>query len=1150
MLNIITGGFGSGKSAHLCDLIRETLSANLQSKAILIVPEQFSYSAEKYLSEEMGGLGLNRVDVVTLSRLARKFVDTSSDLLPSGKMMLVCKAAASVSEENIFYPSINKPGFLSSLAELFSEFRRYCIAPEDLEGLSLSSPAAEKKIASINEIYSGYLSLFGEDFTDSDDTPRLFAEKIIQSKAFSDTYIFIDDYNDFLPQHYDVLRAFITTAPAVHVTLSIGSEDEGGIFAPVIKTKKTLQAIALGSGVQLCGVHLEGGYDYIASPDLRFLIENWESQKSFTESCENVEIFTARSLYSETERTAAEIIAAVRDRGLRFRDIGVVCGDINQYLHILNAVFADYRIPFFSDEKLTVTQHPVAKTVLSLFNIIEENWSYSAVFDYLRSGCVYTKTKNGAVPLEPEDIDVLENYVLLYGIKGKKMWFEQWTKAGETIFDDVIENRSVSEYDLEKLNRLRLEIITPFNHFLENKGRTAAAICSAVYDFMCDINLYEGLLMECDTFDSLGKRDESEQYKQVWNTVLEVLDQLVIAAGKGSISRSTFADFFKNGLSQCQLSIIPSGLDRVTVSSAQKNSPQKVKELYILGAVYGAIPAIGGGDSILTDHDRTMLLSALSQCDKELAPDNMNKALRENLRLYRICASASDRLSISFPAANSEGGAMSPAGFISDISKILPKATRRNNVLSKPSNEELLASSKRGFYYMLERLSEYYNEKPEALWQSVFNWYSKNPQYAGKLEILKNAAKYKKLQPRLSQLKAQLLYGKNKKYSITALEKYSKCPFSYYVERGLYARPQEVKRVEKSHIGSLIHAAVCSFCRLVEDGARSISDIHARWVALTAEDCDLLIAQVMEDMSEKILARTGSDKKQIEYLLSRCQRTLKKSVDSIRKSLAKGEYTSICYEKDFEVSIDWQGESITLLGTIDRIDIMEQAAENKVNIRIVDYKSGHKKFSIAAICNKIDMQLVLYSIAAVKMYEGGALMTDSGKKPQISALLYNRLNDDYVSIPENDPALAEKELAKQRKMDGIVILDEDAETGGLIADTVYGMDSDFEETHQSEFLNLSLKKDNTFTASSQVASRGEFDIMSDYIRKAVIDMDKEIKSGRISISPYRDGVSSSCNYCQFKEACMFDSAFDKCRPLISGTDKAMEKMKKEVRPDE
>ena len=192
LLNIITGGFGSGKTAHLYNLIRQNLKNNPKSRAILIVPEQFSYNAEKQLSEEMGGLGLNGIDGVTLSRLAPKFTDTSKNRLPSGKMMLICKAAATIREDNIFHSAVSKPGFLFSLSELFSEFKRYLITPEDLSDLSISSKAAEKKIASINEIYTKYLSLYGEDFTDSDDTFALFAEKIRTSGAFSDTYIFID----------------------------------------------------------------------------------------------------------------------------------------------------------------------------------------------------------------------------------------------------------------------------------------------------------------------------------------------------------------------------------------------------------------------------------------------------------------------------------------------------------------------------------------------------------------------------------------------------------------------------------------------------------------------------------------------------------------------------------------------------------------------------------------------------------------------------------------------------------------------------------------------------------------------------------------------------------------------------------------------
>lgn len=1142
LLSIISGGTGSGKSQHLYNLISENLKNNPNSCAVLIVPEQFSYTAEKTLTEKFGGLGLNRVEVLTLSRLISRHINMENSLLPSGKMMLVTKAISKISEDNVFFASSKKQGLSSALSELFGEFKRYNVTPDDLSGITLENPLSQKKLDSICQIYKSYSQLFGESFTDTDDAPRLFAEYIMNSDTFSNTFFFFDEYNDFMPQHYDIIRALIIKSRGVFTTLTIGNNDTDGIFAPVLKTKSRLCSIALNVGAQLYTNELtEENCDQ--APDINHLLSNWDTGNTFSGKCENISIFTARDLYSEATHTASKITELVRDHGLRYRDIGVIVGDMSSYMHILSAVFKESEIPFFCDEKIAITMHPIARTLLSLFKIIDSNWSYSAVFDYLRTGYVFIKDENGISPINPEDVDILENYVLANGIRGKKAWFNPWREMGETIFDDVIENYSIRDYDLEKLNSLREQIILPFVNFLENKGRTVHAIAEATYNFLCDINLYEGILKECKNFDEKGLRDESEQFKQVWNTLLEVLDQAVTSSGDDVISRETFFRLIESGLSACSLSIIPSGIDQVSVGTLGRNAPKKVKALFIIGTLYGAVPEEPSPSAILSDFDRSQINEALLSKEKELAPDDLGRLALSNLKLFRMVATAGEKLYVSYPIANSEGNSLSPARFVSALSKMFPDIKVTDNVISETDDEELLSSSKRGFYYMLSKISQYYKKDPDGLWKAVFDWYSQNPEYTGRLDILKTAADFRKITPRLSKLKAEALFGKGKKYSITTLEKYNKCPFSYYLEKGLKAMPQEVKRVEKSHLGSLAHAAICEFCKEVEKGATSIAEIHKNWTSLTEESANSLIASIMQGMREKILKRVNSDKNQIEYLLLRCERTLKKSVDTIRKSLALGGFTAVCYEKDFEVNIDWKSETVTLFGTIDRIDIMEKLAENRADIRIVDYKTGHKKFSIASIVNKLDMQLVLYAIAAQKMYEQGKIESSNpALSPRISAIMYNKINDDMVKLDSTDLSLAEKMIKSKNKLDGVLVLDDDESQ-------LTDMDETLAVESESEYLNVAFKKDGTLSSSSQVTTRETFDDLCQFMKKSVIDTHNSIKSGDISISPYKNGQFSPCSYCDYAEVCMFDG-IGKYRKLITKDNTALEFIKKELLEDE
>lgn len=1148
-MELITGSIGSGKSSYLYNTIKNNLAKSPSQNAILIVPEQFSYTAEKSLLKEFDGLGLNRVEVITFSRLCNRYLKQDNAILPSGKMMLAKKASSDLDEDNVYFFSSKHSGFTQSLSELFSELKRYNISPSDFENLNIENPHTSKKLSSVNAIYKAYLESFGEQFFDSDDALLSFCEFVSDSGIFKNTVFYIDDYNDFMPQHYTAIKTFLKNSLGVYVTLGIDYKNSN-LFAPTQKTFSRLLCLGEDMGINAKNTSLKGSADYIKAEDIRFLLENWDIKPKYDKPSQNISVFNAMDLYSEVEHIAAQIMTLVREHGYRFRDIGIICGDMEEYLYILSSVFSDFDIPFFADEKLSVSMHPIAKVILSLFDIIKNNFSYDSVFAYLRLGYIYEKTDDKITAISQEDIDILENYVLLHGIKGKKMWFSDWTQNGKTVFDDVISTYSHDEFDLVRLNEIRKKVILPFDNFLQSRGRTAEKIAEAVYNFICDINLYDGLLSECEHFDKLGLRDESEQFKQVWNYIIETLDQIVSVLGGGAVSREAFAEYFECGLSGTQISIIPSGIDRVSLGTVSRNSPARVKVLFILGASKGQIPKVTKESTLLSDFDRITINSALSAKKKELAPDNINRILLENLKLYRVISTATEKLYISCPASDSEGNPIVFSSFVTEIIDMFD-INVTDNIISEPTPKELIASAKHGFYYMLQKLSNYYKKTPEKLWQSVYDWYAKNDAYKDKLGIIQNAAMYKKIQPKLSKVHAEMLYGKNKKYSITALELYENCPFSYYLKNGMHVTAQKEKEIEKSHIGSLVHAAICEFCKIVEDGSTSVSEIHQKWCDLTEERCIELVHTVMENISKKVLSKATYEINQLEYLLSRCEFTLKKSIETIRKSLSQGKYTAVCYEQDFEVQIDWNKSAITLKGTIDRIDIMEDTENGKLNIRIIDYKTGNKSFSMDAICNKVDMQLVLYAIATLKMAESGLINGNKSLYPQISAILFNKIQDPELKEIGISEISSQNEKASAQKMSGLMILEaeENAQGTAFNIESVNDMDSTFSNSMSSDFLPIKINKNGTLSAHSSAVSQKEFEIISNYIKKSVIDADKAIESGNIDIMPYKNGENTPCKYCDFKEICMFDSHFDSYR-IKKKTDNIIDFMEKEVTKDE
>ena len=102
--------------------------------------------------------------------------------------------------------------------------------------------------------------------------------------------------------------------------------------------------------------------------------------------------------------------------------------------------------------------------------IITKNWSFDSIFNYL---------KIGLLPIENEDIYILENYCKKWGIKGSKWYDGDWNFC-----DENNENKE----QLERIKQIRKEIINPLIKLKEtiNNNRTIGDITKGLYDFLIE----------------------------------------------------------------------------------------------------------------------------------------------------------------------------------------------------------------------------------------------------------------------------------------------------------------------------------------------------------------------------------------------------------------------------------------------------------------------------------------------------------------------------------------------------------------------------------------------------------------------------------------------------------------------------------------
>lgn len=1144
LLDIIYGDTGTGKTELCIDLIERTLKKNPGHRAILTVPDQYSYSAEKILVERLGGTGINGIEVVTFSQFFRRYVRKDNDYLtPSGKQMLYYLATrADNPEESIFSNSVDKPGFVNKVAELISEMKRYLVTPDILQNFSDGDDMLSKKISAFSKIYEKYNQLLGDNFADSDDDFSRFADFVMTDEEFKYTHIWFDGFSDFLPQHFEVIRALLCSAQSVHVSLCLTEERaEEDIFKTTVSTCNRLKKICEETGARLYEQSTDNICRNINSPEVLFLRNNlYRRKKSYSEKTNDISIFYSKDLYSETEYVAKNIIKELKN-GARYRDIGVMCANMDAYAHIIEAVFSDYGIPYFTDIEMAVSDHPIIITLLSVFDIYETNWSYESVFRYLRTGFIYEK-KDIVSTINPEDIDILENYVLKHGIRGKKKWLQdEWQEKSEGVFDFINEEKRPSEtIDIEYINSIRKKVTAPFFNFYEKTSgrRTCRELATALFEFLCDIHLYDGLLYEISKLNDAGRRDEAERLKEVWNIILEVINQAVVVCGDDYCKRDAFRELIRNGLDKASLKIIPSGIDSISIGAPDRNTSEKFKIAFFVGITQGTMPSETHTDGIITDSER----KRLEEAGLEIAKDSQKKNEREIFKVYRAVTSVSQKLYFSCPTSDSEGNSKQSSLFIKELIRLFPKISIDDDLIETVDEE--IYTEKQAFLYVMKSLS---NIEIKERAEVVAEFFKESEYFKSRLPMMNFAEHYKAVQPEITMENAKRLYNDYHRYSASRLNDFSGCPFSYYIKHGLGAKEQETWQIKKFEIGSLLHWAVMEYCNEVEDGAETMSETAEKWKQLSDEDSMEIIDRIMDDITARTMLRLSRNKGQVEYLLKRMKKILIRSVETVRMSLARGEYSALCYEKDFRIDIEWKGKKVGLNGTIDRVDAMEDIQEGKIYLRVIDYKSGSKDFSITDISNNTDMQLVLYAIAATELYKKGALgKAEQGLEPEITGILYNKLRNDMISADGNDIEKIEKELKNKQKLNGIIIADPCDEV--KIADD---MDKTMYLTHDiSEFLKLGLNKDGGINKRmSSITPREDFDALVNYVRKTAVRIDTEIFEGNISIKPsVGKSGKSACNYCKYREICLYDAKLDGFRREIEAK-AAMDYIKKEVKED-
>ena len=1114
-LRFCFGPSGSGKSHRIYEEIMQRAAEEPGRNFLIIVPDQFTMQTQKDLVMRSDRDGILNIDVLSFGRLSHRILEeVGTKEMPvlddTGKSLVLQKVAADLKEQLPAMGSLlHKQGYIHEVKSAISEFMQYGISTQDMDKLITSAQkrgALAMKLKDLKTLYRGFQDYIRDHFITTEETLDVLRRSLSKSKILKGSVVVFDGFTGFTPIQNRLIQELMRVCAETIVTVTIGvGEDpykmdgEQKLFHLSKKTVADLEKLAAEAEVERGeDLFVKGGPNRFAkAPALHYLEQNLfrYQYEPYAGEQQEIHMFEALSPREEVHQTALYIRHLIREQGMTYRDIAVVIGDLEGYASYVETEFGQLEIPCFLDRTRGIVLNPMIEYIKSALQLYIKDFSYDTVFHFLRSGMA---------DISREEIDELENYVIRTGARGYRTYSRLFTRRTEEMQENAEGSEQAEEKTMERLNRIRQQFMDAVEILHMGSQEKAGDYVSHLYDFLEQNQVQQKLLNYQQQFEKEGDLSRAREYAQIYRLVMDLLDQVYELLGEEEISRQEFADILEAGFGEITVGTIPQNVDRIVVGDMERTRLKQVKVLFFLGVNDGNIPKNASKGGIISDMDREFLIES----GTEMAPSPRQQMYIQRLYLYLNMTKPSEQLYLSYAKVNSEGKGIRPSYLIDTVRKLFPAMS-----VEYPQNRsrlEQIEGRQEGARYLAEELREYVEGTlPEEERQDFYLMYRAYEADAAGRDLLTRAAFRRYRESGLSRIVARALYGQQLENSVSRLETYAACACRHFLQYGLSLQEREEFGFEASDMGTVYHA-------VLENFAGKLAESNLTWWDFTED----FAAKAVKESVEAYAATYGEtvlySSARNEYAITRMSRILIRTVLTLQKHLKQGSFQPDDYELSFRFAEDLdsihvdlsEDEKMHLQGRIDRIDVSEDAEH--VYVKVIDYKSGNRKFDLAALYYGLQLQLVVYMNAAMEM--------ESRKHPDKeivpAALLYYHIDDPTIETPVEltDEQINEQILAKLR-MNGVVNSD---------PEVVERLDRYMQD--KSVVIPVEKKKDGSFSARSGVLSREEMQMISSYVDAKIRSIGREILDGKIAANPYEKGNEEACTYCAYKKVCGFDGS--------------------------
>ncbi len=1080
-------------------------------QAIVIVPDQYTLEAEKQAFRNLGTDVLLDVEVLSLSRLGQRILsktggDRRTFIDKYGRYMILSGIIADADKSLTVFRGVKDRGsFIDMVSDFISEMKQYNVTPEDVlamgEGLSSKGDMLREKLKDLHLIFRMYEKAIEGKYTDSEDRLALLAKAIEDCDDVEAASLWVYGFDSFTPKNLDIIGALMGKAVDVNVVLMCDFSpeyDELFRLSKIVINRLKAQAEDRNIGYRLS--QIDERFAVSRPPAIKAIESSMYSLNPVpSRDWEGLTVVRCANLYNEAESAAGFVLGLIRDEGLRYRDIAVICNDTGKRSSILRRVFREYGVDFFDDEKRSILSSPLATYVVSLLE--------TAAGRFPTPDLIKTH-KSGLSPMSDDEIEEIENYAIKYRIKGT-MWKKPFTKGRMEYGDD----------GMEVIDVLREKTVAPALAVEEmfKSSKTFRDFLVSYYGFLAGESGVRDKLAEIAELQSRsGLFDLAAETSQSWSMVMGAFEQMAELMGDDPFDVDKLLEILKAGLSQMEIGVLPPSADDVLIGTMQRTRTGSVKAMLVVGANEGLIPMAPSTEGLFSVEE----LEYFAEEGRDLCKTDAVRAMEETLAIYRNLSKAEKHLYISYSAADDEGGEIKPSQLISDLRRLFPRMIIRPDSVNSGDSGAVLGGRVNTLRRFTEELHKARrNEKIDPVWEAVRDWIMVNE--PEDLKMLKSGLEFTNDQqpvPR-EEVKALFLRSGDARSDTLSIspsraESFSRCPFSHFIAYGL--RPEERRIFEASgrEIGDLYHSCLMDVAKILTE--------KNMWHTVTREECREMVREIVErsasDYREGVFRFSNEEEYKTRRVVDACDLVCWILIEQVRA----GRIKESLYEEPFgrgktfsEIRVECESGTVIIEGKIDRVDILEDD-----RVKIIDYKTGEETFDIDEAAAGFRLQLMLYLEAA-----GDPSGTD--RKP--AGVFYFHVEDPRedmtrISGEEGEEGLALK-IRRFFRMNGVMV-DDPA--------VIREIDGEFDKS--SDIIPVKVNKEGNVTSASATGSGArfliteeEFSRLRSQVMETVSGLCDDLLNGRIDIHPKMSKKRTPCRYCDYKSICRFDLSFSGCR---------------------